>query len=264
MYKGYVYRHWIINDKHKEKSYIGTTIKVNVMKRWGCDGSGYLNGNSNHKFARAIKKYGWNNFQHKILLVIECETEEELVFWLDEFEKYYIEKYNSFYNGYNSTTGGRNGYIVSDEHKKHISEAKKGKKMSEDAKRKNSEAHKGEKSVWYGRHHTEETKQKISNSQKGEKNRNYGRRKELSPLYGKKRSEESIKKQIETNTGSGNPNSKKVICTNTGQVFDTILDAAKWCGLKRAGDIGQCCKGKNKSAGKHPITGERLHWKYYS
>ena len=27
-------------------------------------------------------------------------------------------------------------------------------------------------------------------------------------------------------------------------------------------NINKCCKGERKSAGRHPITGEKLVWKY--
>lgn len=104
MYKGYIYRHW-----HLEKSYIGQTYMETPEQRWQ-NGRGY----SSAKFARAIKKYGWDNFGHETLLVIECETKEELVFWLNQWETYYIEKFDSFNNGYNSTTGGDN-YICNEE-----------------------------------------------------------------------------------------------------------------------------------------------------
>ena len=33
-------------------------------------------------------------------------------------------------------------------------------------------------------------------------------------------------------------------------------------GIKSRSNITDCCKGRNKTAGKHPITGERLHWRY--
>ncbi len=104
MYKGYIYRHW-----HSEKSYIGQTYMETPEQRWQ-NGRGY----SSAKFARAIKKYGWDNFGHETLLVIECETKEELVFWLNQWETYYIEKFDSFNNGYNATTGGDN-YICNEE-----------------------------------------------------------------------------------------------------------------------------------------------------
>ena len=55
----------------------------------------------------------------------------------------------------------------------------------------------------------------------------------------------------------------KTVCLNTLQVFDTLTDAAKWCGLKKSTSIIECCKGKYKTAGKHPETGEPLIWMYY-
>ena len=55
----------------------------------------------------------------------------------------------------------------------------------------------------------------------------------------------------------------KVICLNTIEVFDKMKDAEKWCGLKSTNDITRCCRGKRKSAGKHPETGESLQWMYY-
>lgn len=45
------------------KVYVGMT-KRNPVKRWGYNGYCYKN---NDHFSRAIKKYGWDNFQHLIL-----------------------------------------------------------------------------------------------------------------------------------------------------------------------------------------------------
>lgn len=56
---------------------------------------------------------------------------------------------------------------------------------------------------------------------------------------------------------------KKVVCLNTLEVFGKMENAAKWCGLKYSHDIGNCCRGKRKHAGKHPVTGEPLRWMYY-
>jgi len=53
-----------------------------------------------------------------------------------------------------------------------------------------------------------------------------------------------------------------VICLTTGEVFESIKDASKWCGLKTSASICSCCKGKLKSAGKHPSNGETLNWSY--
>lgn len=53
---------------------------------------------------------------------------------------------------------------------------------------------------------------------------------------------------------------KNVICITTGEAFEKIIYAEKWCG---SGAVSACCKGKTKTAGKHPETGERLEWMFY-
>ena len=62
--------------------------------------------------------------------------------------------------------------------------------------------------------------------------------------------------------GSQNPAARTVMCIETGEIFETIKLAAKWCNLKSYQMIGQVCLGHRKSAGRHPVTGEKLHWKY--
>jgi len=52
---------------------------------------------------------------------------------------------------------------------------------------------------------------------------------------------------------------KKVINLNTMEIFNSVKEAH----IKYKGDISKCCKGKTKSAGKHPETGEKLRWMYY-
>lgn len=78
---------------------------------------------------------------------------------------------------------------------------------------------------------------KISEANKGEKN----------PMYGR--------------TGEKNPNSKKVICITTGEIFNCLKVAAEKYNVLNSG-ICSCCRGKVKSAGKHPLTGEKLIWEY--
>lgn len=55
---------------------------------------------------------------------------------------------------------------------------------------------------------------------------------------------------------------KLVRCKETGQIFHSTVEAAKWCGLKSKSGVRECCAGIVKSAGKHPETGEKLHWEY--
>lgn len=53
----------------------------------------------NYLLSRAFRKYGIENFSFEILE--ECSKED-----LDDKEVYYISKYDSYFNGYNQTTGG--------------------------------------------------------------------------------------------------------------------------------------------------------------
>jgi hypothetical protein len=58
--------------------------------------------------------------------------------------------------------------VFSEEHKRKLSEAHKGKKASLETKQKLSETRKGEKNSFYGKKHTEETRKKLSESHKGQ------------------------------------------------------------------------------------------------
>lgn len=55
--------------------------------------------------------------------------------------------------------------------------------------------------------------------------------------------------------------SKKVQCIETGEIFNSRKEAAIWAGLKNGSGIADNIAGRKKSAGKHPITHEKLHWK---
>lgn len=66
-------------------------------------------------------------------------------------------------------------------------------------------------------------------------------------------------------TGKNASRSIPVKCIETGQIFDSIKQASEWVtGGKTTikSHISDVCKGKRKSAGKHPIIKTPLHWKY--
>lgn len=71
--------------------------------------------------------------------------------------------------GYNCTDGGEgsSGYQMSEETKKKLSEAKKGKPLSPKALEKLKLRTKGEGNPMFGKHHTEETRKKLSAKLKG-------------------------------------------------------------------------------------------------
>lgn len=57
--------------------------------------------------------------------------------------------------------------------------------------------------------------------------------------------------------------SKKVYCIELDKIYSSINNAEKETGIPHI-NITNCCLLKNKSAGKHPVTGEKLHWIYYN
>lgn len=89
-----IYKH---TNKINSKCYIGQTCRKNLNERWN-NGKGY-NGTV---FAKAIEKYGWDNFDHEII-EDNILTQEKA----NEREQYWIEYYSSYgENGYNMTRGG--------------------------------------------------------------------------------------------------------------------------------------------------------------
>lgn len=99
-------------NKTNGKKYIGIT-KQRPNERWK-NGKGY----SSQHFSRAIQKYGWNNFEHTIL--IEGLTKNQACY----YEKLYIQKYNTTLaeNGYNETLGGDGGGMYKKHHTKEAKE----------------------------------------------------------------------------------------------------------------------------------------------
>jgi len=56
---------------------------------------------------------------------------------------------------------------------------------------------------------------------------------------------------------------RKVICINTGEVFNSNAEAAIFYNINKS-SISSCCTGKLSTAGKHPTSGEKLKWEYYN
>ena len=221
-----VYMH---KNKINGKVYIGIT-KTKPKYRWN-NGKGY----NNQYFKKAINKYGWNNFEHIILF--EKLTQKEA----EEKEIKLIAYYNSTQKdfGYNISKGGmvNNGVACKEETKKKI-----------------SIANKGIKNGMYGKQHSKKIRQKISESSKKMWQNEEHRNKYIKILQ---ENRHNFKKgSIPWNKGlKGKPayNRKKVICMETGEIFNSISEAEK---IKNTNNISYCCNGKRKST-------NGLHWRFY-
>lgn len=173
---------YCIENLVNHKRYIGQSI--DIYHRWQ-DHKRELNGNRhrNMYLQRAWNKYEENNFSFYILE--ECD-----VSLLDEREIYYIDKFDCLNNryGYNIESGGNMNKTLSDQTKRKISESAKGRCC-----------------------------------------------------------------------GGKNPKARPVYCPQLNMTFDCISDVER-AGFACASGVRDCLKGRSKSAGKHPITGELLTW----
>ena len=207
------------------KCYIGQT-KQNPKDRWD-NGNGY----ETQVVYNPIKKYGWDNISH----VVICNgLTQEQVNDIEVALIYILKSTNIEEFGYNVANGGNGKGKTSEETRKKLSEAHKGKHHSEETRKKLSENRKGMQ-------HSEETRKKLSESNKGKHHSEETRKKfsenrkgkytgENNPMYGKHLSEESKKKISEARkgkyVGENSPSAKKVFCS--GMIFPTGKLCAKF------------------------------------
>lgn len=170
-----------ITNLTNNKIYIGLSTKSYIERFSSHKNSCNSKVNENCLLAKAIVKYGKENFKSE--LIVEGDFNAE---FLDYLEQHYIRLYNSYAGtskfGYNLTTGGRGtkkkiiskktrlkmkraqkGKVHTEEWKKNMSEKMKGRIISSETKLKMSKAQKG-------RIITEDTRKKIAETLKGHSN----------------------------------------------------------------------------------------------
>jgi len=142
----------------------------------------------------SLKKYGFENHTFEMIHIFEKGnlTKSEIVDELLKLEVNYIKEYNSFCDdnrefGMNLTRGGDRG------------------ERSEITKRKISEKAKircaiPENNSFFGKQHTDETKNIIREKNSGENSWNFGKKGDKCHNYGRKKSQKSIDKMLETNS----------------------------------------------------------------
>ena len=244
---GYIY---LRTNRYNGKKYVGQVTTKRFKQRqksWNCLSQPYAGPVINN----ARKKYGLDAFDFEILK--ECKDEE-----LNQWEMYYIKELNTKApNGYNLTDGGdgMNGYSPSEETRRKIGEANKGKEpwikgkhLSKETKNKISESKKGipniklskfyksEKRWNYGKHLSEEHKKKLSESHKGKQTWRKG--KHLSEETRMKMSNSHLKKEIFQ------------IDMNTGEIimeFQSLMEVQRQLGYDN-GSVSRCCNGKRQTA----------------
>ncbi len=198
----FVYMHV---NKINGKRYVGITGRKKPEQRWGRNGKGYQN---SQRFYNAIKKYGWDNFDH--LILYENLTEEKA----KEKEIELIAKYkaNDAAHGYNITAGGDDCSHICLRGKDNHSY---GKPVPLKIRKKLVKT----STEYYRTHEAPRTNQHLSDKSK--------------------------RKIAETRAKNGC--AYPVLCVETGKTYISLREASRDTGVNRS-SIASCCKGKRESA----------------
>ena len=141
---------YLITNLVNNKKYVGQHNTPDNMKRYSKHWA--ASKTSNTPLYKAFKEFGKENFKIETLCICPLES-------LYNLEGYYAEIYDSYIweNGYNAQWCGQvqTGYTHSEEARKKISDAHKGKVYSEETRKKITEACKR-------RIHSEESRKKRS------------------------------------------------------------------------------------------------------
>lgn len=136
-----------------------------------------------------------------------------------------------------------------------------------------TEKSRGENNPMYGKHHSKETKEKIkeklTGNMVGEKNPFFGKQhSEETKAYlreinlGKKMSQESKELMSKSHVGKNNPKAHPLYCYELNEFFWGAIDVKSKYENIPITNIPLSCKNSNRTCGIHPITGERLNWRY--
>lgn len=217
--------------------YIGKTIHSLEQRRREHENEARYDRDGSH-FHKALKKYGFNNFEWVILE--HCETIEKLnnaeIRWIKLLRECGHDLYN--------IADGGDGGVGSDYWKgKNLPERIRNK-ISDSLKeyfKNNVHPRKGKTCI--GHLHSDETKKKISNIKRGHEVSIETREKLRKANIGKKLHPHVIEGLKEKFKGKNNPSAKPIICLTTGEQFEYAKLAAIKYGIDLSSII-KCCKGK--------------------
>lgn len=243
------YKIYMYISKINGKVYVGQTCQKTISRRAKYKGEGYKG--SPH-FYYAIQKYGWENFEGKVIEegLSAQEAAEREIFWINKYDSTNPKKgYNIQDKIYGITTWESRQKL-----RKQGRKNMKGKKIPEEVLKKMREHRPdrhGKNNPMYGKKLSEEKRKQISESLRNRPVSKETREKlrkanlgEKNPMYGKHMSLENKRKR-----------GRKVINLDTGEIFHTTIEAAEFYNLPYKKAIQECCRGKQRKAAG-------FRWKY--
>lgn len=224
---------YIITNTIDGKRYIGQSIDIK-RRFWDhrC-----ISHEENRHLRYAMKKYGKEAFKYEILE--ECEYEK-----LDEREIYYIDKLKPEYNV--SYGGQRTMKRLPDETKEILSKKAKKQWDNKTDEEKAEFIRKNLTGPKIGHEVSEETREKLRMA-------NIGKLQSKETI--EKRKATFIKKKANGYIQTNGDHKKKIVCVETGIVFDSVKSAAESIGVNPS-CVSANLKGRQK-------TVKNLHFKYF-
>lgn len=202
---------YVHQNRFNGKYYVGITSQA-PEQRW-MNGHGY---SDKLPFGRAVQKYGWNNFTHRVLMTGLSEGHAKAM------EKYFISMLETQDErfGYNLTAGGDGitGFHHTDGSKARMSEAKQGSNHPN-----------------FGKHLSDKTRSKIAARLSGNKN-----------CVGVVRSEDTRRKMSASKEKPVEMRLHGVLLTT----FPSAKKAEAETGISRK-NISLCCLQHRKRAGSY-------------
>lgn len=231
-----------VHTSPSNKKYVGITMQI-TNKRWK-NGEGYKFHHPH--FYAAIKKYGWNNFEHEIVCQNISKEEAEK----KEIELIGLFKSNLREFGYNVSNGGNCAGKHSEETRRKISLSNIGRVVSKETREKISKSNKGKP----GRPISKEQKEALRLANLGKKISEETRKKLINSHTGKKWTEQQKNNFSKSRKGKPKPSIyRKVIQIDAKnnemlRVFESMKFAAEATNTQ-ASNITATCKGFRKTAG---------------
>ena len=296
---------YIIKNTVNNKVYIGQSVNVQVRWYAHCNSAKCDRRDSYTKIHKAMRELGLENFYYEILE--ECHISD-----LNEKEKYYIQYYNSYFNGYNMTLGGEsNRYETNGRAVLTLPQVEEIRLMyaahipfrKAYARYENIISKRGFQKVWHYKTwrgilpevYSDENKEWHATYSKSHMNGNTSSgvnntdrqcsQEEIEKMRLLRNQGLSYKKIAEEvhrsssvvrkyclyreaaspqATGKKQPNAISVRNVETGLVFDSLKQAAKWANIKDGGkhikEIVFQEKPNYKTSGRVPSTNEPAHW----
>ena len=265
----YIYK---IENDINNKIYIGKTYRT-IEQRFQEHCKEYNKDRSKDRpLYRAMNKYGTEHFH--IALIEETDN-------LEERERYWIEYYQSFKNGYNATTGGDGQPYV--DHQAIYDLYQKGLLQTEiqailhcdlTTIRKVLELYNVSKeerilrsqqlmqrSIIMRDKNTKEILHYFSSMQEAANFINKPTTHIKDVCHNRRKTAYGYIWEFADNKTSYSNKNKQVKCLETNEIFNSAAEGGKKY-LISGNCIRRCCIGTQKSAGKHPDTGKKLHWEY--